>query len=1171
MINKQALLRQIRNAYENTSDNIIGVGFGLKEVNGARTNRKGIVFFVREKKPLAHLRADEILPSTISIAGVDYPCDVIQTEPFKALTTCYNNNDQSVYEIARLQGQTNDGLLAPMRGGQEIFIFPGGWDPYGGASLGTLGFFAIDNTDDRVVGVTNTHVVIENLLYAADPVRLPALTLPAEVIQYNPYNTIEPKPWAPTGDYYPAGFLVRNGIDYHHAGLNIKRYTPYSTQEYNYVDAALVIMNDGQFLGNGDYFVDANSYKIWQPSSLTNPHTAHYPFATTEEIDDLVGARVYSTGRTTGPKGYCDTIPESILQITGVHVTSTIGFSADVSVEFADLIQYKSSNGFETIYRASLPGDSGSALLADIVNPDTGVVTRKIIGIVFAGNGIIGLANRIDRLASMLDIRAWDESYQFTRSSSLSLPTPRIITEPVETAGEELHVTRDGEKYWHAGLTFQQYYIQWAPTDITLTNNSVIETAYGGQIIGYFDTVDSDVWDNFTYTLVEGEGDGDNASFRIIADQLQVALPANNEEDAESDIFWRRVVFLLSAQYDCIIGSGSLADESLLGKLVVPTGIAQLVNPIVIASNNSYPSPKPDSEKWPDTDRCGFGFVDVGPGNYIAVNDNITLNDDFTIECWLWPTSYDNAQTAAFIEGQNSSEDASRLCVYLNYGSSRGVFVTKGPGASELGPFVTTGAINNQSRSRLPTNTWTHLAIVREEDTLRVYVNGVIYETGALTGIVKLQNPLLFAKRFVGYFADFRITTVARYTGPSFNLPTVSFAQAGPTTFDYETKNQYSIRVRSTDAGGNYFEKTFIINVLNAIEYPPTDILAKKINDDPPPTTIYTDIGLTEPIWKFVTIDQDLNDSFVYDLVPGVGSTNNDLFRIGDVDRLYRNGTLVAGTTYSIRVRTTDLADMSFEKIFTIAAAEPPARPFFDLQKETAFENSQTNLTDTLAGTFVITSKDPNSAHDEITFALHGSTNDFPHNALFTIDNTYNDGVANVAQARLRAAVDITPATFPSSPFFTINVRGTDTRTGRYTDQSFSIGREFPTAPYMESLENPYVICWSGQTAYAQDEFITNLSIVFDGESTFNDITAEFVTTCAGQTLSNNLFSLFKNTTTNKYELRIANAINFNSGGYSNTTLYLCIKLTDTRTNLTNTGLAYVFTGMCDSVGPPGS
>ena len=54
-----------------------------------------------------------------------------------------------------------------------------------------------------------------------------------------------------------------------------------------------------------------------------------------------------------------------------------------------------------------------------------------------------------------------------------------------------------------------------------------------------------------------------------------------------------------------------------------------------------------------------------------------------------------------------------------------------------------------------------------------------------------------------------------------------SFAISGSTlqtaaVFDYEAKNTYSIRVRTTDQGGLWFEKTFTISVLNVAEVAPT-------------------------------------------------------------------------------------------------------------------------------------------------------------------------------------------------------------------------------------------------------------------------------------------------------------------------------------------------------------
>src|SRR5205823_1270341 len=39
-------------------------------------------------------------------------------------------------------------------------------------------------------------------------------------------------------------------------------------------------------------------------------------------------------------------------------------------------------------------------------------------------------------------------------------------------------------------------------------------------------------------------------------------------------------------------------------------------------------------------------------------------------------------------------------------------------------------------------------------------------------------------------------------------------------SFDYETKNSYTVRVRATDFGGLYYEKQFTINVNNVNEAP---------------------------------------------------------------------------------------------------------------------------------------------------------------------------------------------------------------------------------------------------------------------------------------------------------------------------------------------------------------
>jgi gliding motility-associated-like protein len=62
-----------------------------------------------------------------------------------------------------------------------------------------------------------------------------------------------------------------------------------------------------------------------------------------------------------------------------------------------------------------------------------------------------------------------------------------------------------------------------APTDIALSASSVAENAATGTIVGTLSATDVDAGDTFTYTLVSGSGDTDNASFTIDGNTLKTA------------------------------------------------------------------------------------------------------------------------------------------------------------------------------------------------------------------------------------------------------------------------------------------------------------------------------------------------------------------------------------------------------------------------------------------------------------------------------------------------------------------------------------------------------------------------------------------------------------------------------------------------------------------------
>ena len=131
------------------------------------------------------------------------------------------------------------------------------------------------------------------------------------------------------------------------------------------------------------------------------------------------------------------------------------------------------------------------------------------------------------------------------------------------------------------------------------------------------------------------------------------------------------------------------------------------------------------------------------------------------------------------------------------------------------------------------------------------------------------------------------------------------------TASDYETRGSYLIRVRATDSGGLSLEESFVITVGNVNE-PPTDLSLSQTSviENLPANTIVGTLSSTDP---------DVNNIFSYSLVSGNGSTGNAAFTITGAD-LRINSPLVIATqsSYSIRIRSTDLDGLSFEKNFTI-------------------------------------------------------------------------------------------------------------------------------------------------------------------------------------------------------------------------------------------------------------
>jgi len=87
-----------------------------------------------------------------------------------------------------------------------------------------------------------------------------------------------------------------------------------------------------------------------------------------------------------------------------------------------------------------------------------------------------------------------------------------------------------------ATITIEVVDVDQAPTDIHLLNNTILENSGINAVVGTLSTEDPDPLDTFTYSLVPGVGDDDNASFNILGDQLRASEDFDFESKKEYTI-----------------------------------------------------------------------------------------------------------------------------------------------------------------------------------------------------------------------------------------------------------------------------------------------------------------------------------------------------------------------------------------------------------------------------------------------------------------------------------------------------------------------------------------------------------------------------------------------------------------------------------------------------------
>lgn len=397
--------------------NITSISYGYKFVNGVQTNDLAIIYGVAKKKSLSELSADEIIPTTITAGIETLKTDVFES-PMPELLLC----NAFCGQVAGPNSAANRTLTRPLVGGLSISstntVF----------SVGTFGFIAVHDETNALVGVTNNHVIIQDAFLTSERNLMSLIRN-----EYSPVNTIYQD--GENGFIPPANYNIGQSL----------RYVPVSGVTDNRVDCAIFSLQ------KSDIEQSIISKSVMQSGdTYSNP----LPFATSSEIDNLLTTNpmIYSSGRTTGPKGgaLCPIRIFSIFTAFPILYAKQGGFSP---VVFTDQITYvKTDPATDPALSPTCPnpvysGDSGSALIADFGG------VRKIVGHVFAGTKvgsdfIFGYANRIDNTAIEMGIKAWDGTHNVKYIDPTSID---YITTPNGSSNK--YIDCNAKKYWQVGLT----------------------------------------------------------------------------------------------------------------------------------------------------------------------------------------------------------------------------------------------------------------------------------------------------------------------------------------------------------------------------------------------------------------------------------------------------------------------------------------------------------------------------------------------------------------------------------------------------------------------------------------------------------------------------------------------------------------------------------------------
>jgi hypothetical protein len=147
-------------------------------------------------------------------------------------------------------------------------------------------------------------------------------------------------------------------------------------------------------------------------------------------------------------------------------------------------------------------------------------------------------------------------------------------------------------------------------------------------------------------------------------------------------------------------------------------------------------------------------------------------NNDFTVETWFYLTDWGNGAPTIFTNLTNNDGNYAQegyITVQLNQTNGAALYYN-----ADHHQFQSTAA------AQVDLNQWTHFALVRSGNTIKLYLNGVLAGTASF-GLNSTIGGLTIGRVsdtqgyfFNGYLDDYHVSKIARYTS-NFTPPTAAF------------------------------------------------------------------------------------------------------------------------------------------------------------------------------------------------------------------------------------------------------------------------------------------------------------------------------------------------------------------------------------------------------------